>query len=46
MAGFKKMHTKKRFTSKDRLKVIFSGERAVDNGGPRRELFSGIKLNK
>ena len=41
---FKNEH-QKRFTSKDRLKVIFSGEPAVDDGGPRRELFSGIKLD-
>ena len=41
---FKNAH-QKRFTSKDRLKVIFSGEPAVDDGGPRRELFSGIKLD-
>ena len=26
---------------KSTLKVVFSGEPAVDDGGPRRELFSG-----
>lgn len=26
---------------KSTLKVVFSGEAAVDDGGPRRELFSG-----
>ncbi len=32
----------KKITPKDRVKVVFSGEPAVDDGGPRRELFSGI----
>ena len=31
----------KKITPKDRVKVIFSGEPAVDDGGPRREMFSG-----
>jgi hypothetical protein len=32
----------KKITPKDRVKFVFSGEHAVDDGGPRRELFSGI----
>ena len=31
-----------RITPSSRIKVVFSGEPAVDDGGPRRELFSGI----
>jgi hypothetical protein len=34
---------KKKIGPKDRVKVVFSGEPAVDDGGPRRELFSGMK---
>lgn len=29
---------------KNKVKVVFSGEPAVDDGGPRRELFSGAVL--
>ena len=29
---------------KSTLKVVFSGEPAIDDGGPRRELFSGKRL--
>lgn len=28
----------------DKVKVVFSGEPAVDDGGPRRELFSGMNM--
>ena len=35
----------KKITPKDRLKVIFSGEPAVDDGRRRRELFSGINYD-
>ena len=30
-----------RISPSDKIKVVFSGEPAVDDGGPRRELFSG-----
>ncbi len=33
-----------RITPSSRIKVVFSGEPAVDDGGPRRELFSGTML--
>ena len=35
------MFKKNRISPCCRIKVIFSGEPAVDDGGPRRELFSG-----
>ena len=35
------MFKKNRISPCSRIKVIFSGEPAVDDGGPRRELFSG-----
>jgi hypothetical protein len=33
-------------TPTTQIKVIFAGEPAVDDGGPRRELFSGITVLK
>ena len=35
---------RKRFNKNGMLKVTFIGEPAVDDGGPRREFFSGICL--
>ena len=34
----------KKIKPKDKLKVVFSGEPAIDDGGPRRELFSGMNI--
>ena len=36
---------RKRFNQNGMLKVTFIGEPAVDDGGPRREFFSGMYIN-
>ena len=35
----------RKVTPTTKIKVVFAGEPAVDDGGPRRELFSGKFLN-
>lgn len=39
---FKEARMKNRITPNNMLKVVFVGEPAVDDGGPRREFFSGV----
>ena len=34
----------KKISPTEKVKVVFSGEPAVDDGGPRRELFSGMNM--
>ena len=40
-SDFKELCTRRRITPLDRVKIVFVGEPAVDNAGPRREFFSG-----
>ena len=37
-------HQQKKISPTEKVKVVFSGEPAVDDGGPRRELFSGMNM--
>ena len=41
-SDFKEARIKQRVNPGDRLKIVYIGEPAVDDGGPRREFFSGI----
>ena len=41
---FKDARNKKRVKPNNMIKVVFIGEPAVDDGGPRREFFSGMFL--
>ena len=41
IAAREKLRQRKRFNPKGQLKLTFIGEPAVDDGGPRREFFSG-----
>ena len=41
-SDFKEARIKQRVNTGDRLKIVYIGEPAVDDGGPRREFFSGI----
>ena len=41
LATREKLKQRKRFDRKGQLKITFIGEPAVDDGGPRREFFSG-----
>ena len=36
---------RKRCKPERMIKVVFLGEPAIDDGGPKRELFSGLSLN-
>jgi hypothetical protein len=37
---------RKRVKQQQKLKVVFLGEPAIDDGGPRREFFSGTELSR
>jgi hypothetical protein len=39
---FKEARMKNRIKPNNMVKVVFAGESAIDDGGPRREFFSGI----
>ena len=41
-SDFKETRIKQRVNTGDRLKIVYIGEPAIDDGGPRREFFSGI----
>ena len=45
IAAREKLRQRKRFNPKGQLKLTFIGEPAVDDGGPRREFFSGRVLH-
>lgn len=40
-ADFKETKRKRNVTPNDRIRVVFLGEPSVDDGGPKREFFSG-----
>ena len=43
-SDFKEARIKQRLNPGDRLKIVYVGEPAVDDGGPRSEFFSGVTL--
>lgn len=40
-ADFKEARQKRNLTPNDKIRVVFMGEPAIDDGGPKREFFSG-----
>ena len=44
LAAVARQKKRRRFNQNGMLKVTFIGEPAVDDGGPRREFFSGVYI--